>query len=361
VNIERMRTALIVSLVSVLVWLFAESRTLRIETIAVPVTIDVGGRTLVFRLTDGDAWAGVVEVELTGPVGLIDALRGPMGEGVLLELGDELPGDPGVRSVDLREALRRDSLFADSGITIRRIVPETLGLEIDRLESVRLPVQVDLSGVETSGPVTVQPPEIEVRVPASFAGGLPESIIARLDPTRLASLVPGRRSELSQVPVELEGLPDGLWGLRLGETRVTVALAVRARTQNLMIAELPILIELAPADFARWIVEIPPEDRVLTNLSLTGPGAAIDRLRRGEIRLRAVVSISSEAMERGIDRAPVELVGLPSGVVAEFAGREVRVTVRRRETPPTDPSNTPGSTPPTTTTPPSTTPPTQPG
>lgn len=351
-NIEQVRTALIVSLVSVLVWLFAESRTLRVETLAVPVAIDVGGRTLVFRLTDGNAWAGVVEVELIGPVGLLDALRGPAGEGVLLELGDELPGEPGLRSVDLREALRRDSLFADSGITIRRTVPETLGLEIDRLETVLLPVQVDLSGVETSGPVTVQPPEIEVRVPASFAGSLPEAIIARLDPTRLAALVPGRRSELSQVPVELDGLPDGLWGLRLGETRVTVALAVRARTQNLLIAELPILIELAPADIARWIVEIPPEDRVLTNLSLTGPGAAIDRLRRGEVRLRAVVSISSESLERGLERAPVELVGLPSGVVAEFAGREVRVTVRRRETPVSPPA--PGATPGPTTAPAST-------
>lgn len=356
-NIEQVRTALIVSLVSVLVWLFAESRTLRNETLAVPVTIDAGGRTLVFRLTDGNDWAGVVEVELTGPVGLLDALRGPAGEGVLLELGDELPGEPGVRFVDLRDALRRDSLFADSGITIRRTVPETLGLEIDRLETVSLPVQVDLSGVETSGPVTVQPPEIEVRLPASFAGALPEAIVARLDPTRLAALVPGRRSELSQVPVELEGLPDGLWGLRLGETRVTVALAVRARTQNLLIAELPILIELAPADIARWIVEIPPEDRVLSNLSLTGPVAAIDRLRRGEVRLRAIVSISSESLERGIERAPVELVGLPSGVVAEFAGREVRVTVRRRETATTVPPTNPGPVPTTSTTPPASTPP----
>jgi hypothetical protein len=330
---EQIRTILIVTIVSGLVWLFAESRTLRAETITVPVLLDQGGRTIVFRLTEEAEWEGVIDIELAGPAALIDDLRVRAIEGITLELGDEIPGDPGTRRVDLREAVRRDALFAESGATIRRVTPETLALEVDRMETVVLPVQVDLTGVETSGPVTVQPAEVEVRFPGSFKAQMPTQAAARLDPTRLSALVPGRRSELSQVPVELEGLPAGIWGVRLSETRVTVALALRARTQSVQLPELPVYVELAPADLAIWMVEIPPEDRVLSGITLTGPGAMIERLRRGEIRPRAVVSLSSDALERGVDRAPVELVGLPPGVVADFAGREVRVVLRRREAP----------------------------
>lgn len=329
---ELVRTFLIVSVVTVLVWLFAESRTLRIEMLTMPVAIEQGGRTLVFRLGSDSEWQGLVDIEFAGPTGLLDSLRAPALEGVVLELGDELPGEPGVRTIDLRDAIRRDQLFLDSGVTIRRVTPETIVLEIDRLESVRVPVEVDLTGIETSGSVTVEPTEVEVRLPAAFRDRLPPKAIARLDTARLAPLTPGRRSEVSQVPVELDGVPAEVWGLRLVDSRVTVSLMLRARTQSLQLPELPVYVEISPADLVSWTVEIPPEDRVVSGITLTGPGSTIDRVRRGEIRIRAVVSISGESLERGVDKGTIELVGLPSGVVADFPGREVRLSVRRRPT-----------------------------
>lgn len=327
---EQIRTFLIVSVVTMLVWLFAESRTLRVETLTMPVAIEQGGRTLIFRFASDTEWQGLVDIEFAGPTGLLDSLRAPALEGIVLELGDELPGEPGVRTIDLRDAIRRDQLFLDSGVTIRRVMPETVVLEIDRLESVRVPVEVDLTGIETSGPVTVEPPEVEVRLPAVFRDRLPSKVIARIDPAKLAPLTPGRRSELSQIPVEFEALPPEVWGLRLVDSRVTVSMMLRARTQSLQLPELPVFVEMTPADLVAWVVEIPPEDRVISGITLTGPGSTIDRVRRGEIRIKAVVSISGESLERGIEKGQVELVGLPSGVVADFTGREVRLHVRRR-------------------------------
>jgi len=113
---ERVRTLIIVSIVSVLVWLFAESRTLRMETLDVPVTVSEGGRALVYRILDED-WNGVVEMELTGPTAQIDELRAlALDTGLELVLGDELPSDPGERDVDLRDALRRNETIDASGL-----------------------------------------------------------------------------------------------------------------------------------------------------------------------------------------------------------------------------------------------------
>jgi hypothetical protein len=327
---ERVRTVLIVTVVTLLVWLFAESRTLRVETLEVPVEIGRGGQLLAFRIHPGQEWDASPEIELAGPTGLIEELRPRALDGIMLELGDELPSEPGSWTVDLREAIRRERLFAESGVTVRRVTPASLEIEIDRLERVMLPVEVELSGLETAGPVSVEPPEVEVRVPATHAEDLPDHATAKIDPARLATLSPGRRTELSQVPVILENLPPDLWGLRLVDARVTVELALRARTQSVQLAELPVWVELLPGDLAAWTVEIPPEDRVISGVTLTGPGAVIDRIRRGEVRPRAVVSLSTNDLARGVETVEVELVGLPPGVVADYAGGEVSVLVQPR-------------------------------
>lgn len=179
---ETVRTLLVVSVVAVLVWLFAESRTLQTRTVTVPVEITPGGSGVAFRLLDPDAWPGTLELELAGPTGLIDTLRGRTAEPIVLELGEELPAEPGSRSIDLLDAIRRDELFADSGLTVRRVSPRLLDLQTDRLELLSLPAEVDLEGVATAGPVTIEPAEIGVRLPASIARDLDLRAIARIPP-----------------------------------------------------------------------------------------------------------------------------------------------------------------------------------
>jgi hypothetical protein len=67
VNGETVRTLLVVTMVSVLVWLFAESRTLRAETLTVPVEISTrAGRGRCSGL-DEDAWNGRGRDGAAGP------------------------------------------------------------------------------------------------------------------------------------------------------------------------------------------------------------------------------------------------------------------------------------------------------
>lgn len=331
---ETVRTVLVVSIVAILVWLFAESRTLRTQTFSIPVEISAGGSGVAFRLIDAGGWSGAVEVEVAGPAGGIDALRGRSGDAVVLEIGSELPAEPGSRMVDLLDAIRRDEVFIESGLTVRRVTPREIGLETDRLATLTLAAEVDLEGLETAGPVTIEPSEITVRLPVGIAEGLDLRAVARIPPSRLATLTPGRRTEISQVPIELAGLPDGVWGLRLQTPRVVVTLALRLRTESLTLREIPVRLSLMPGDLAAWIVEVPPEDRVLENVVLTGPVSAIDRIRRGDIVLGAIATVDLAGVGENTNVASadgaVRLVGLPAGVVADLGGRTVRIGLRRR-------------------------------
>lgn len=334
---ETVRTALVVTIVTLLVWLFAESRTLRTQTVVVPVTLSAGGSASAFRLTDPDDWTGSIEVELAGPTATMDALRTAALEGITLEIGDELPAEPGVRAVELIEAVRQDALFAESGVVVRRVTPRMLGLETDRMESLVLPVEVDLEGMQTSGPVSVEPPEVTVRLPVSISQGLDLHATAKVPPSRLSALTPGRRTEISQVPIEVEGLPEGAWGVRLQEPRAVVNMAIRVKTESLTLREIPVRLSVIPADLAVWTMEMPPEDRVLEDVVVTGTKSAIEQIRRGDVVLGAIATVNldasgaaeADAAEREVD-APVRLIGLPAGVFSEIRDSSIRVTLRRR-------------------------------
>ena len=331
---ETVRTLIVVTIVAVLVWLFAESRTLRSQSFTIPVEIGAGGSGMVFRLSDPDEWAGSVEVEVVGPAALIDALRSRSNAGMTLELGAELPSEPGVRSIEMLDAVRRDEMFADSGLTVRRVVPRVLSLQSDRVETLSIVPEADLGGLETAGPITIEPAEIGVRLPASIASRVTLGAVARIPPNRLTTLAAGRRSQINQVPVELTGLPDDAWGHRLLDPRAVVTLALRARTRTLQMPEIQIRLSMTPTDLAAWSVRVPPEDRVLQGVTLTGPVSAIDQIERGGIVPGAVASIDLGGIDEEVSdtsrTVSVRLTGLPAGVVADLQDREIRVMARRR-------------------------------
>jgi hypothetical protein len=122
------------------------------------------------------------------------------------------PRSPGARSSICATRSGAGTLFATSGLTIRRVSPRVLRLQTDRLETLGVPVEVDLEGLETAGPVTIEPRRGR-RPPAGVARRGARSRRDREDPpSRLAALRPGRRTEINQVPIELAGCPTARGG-----------------------------------------------------------------------------------------------------------------------------------------------------
>ena len=160
-----------------------------------------------------------------------------------------------------------------------------------------------------------------------------EQVIAR---------VQGEAASVSGQPVgqpitlveELVQAVDRQTGMEIAATSrpasVAVTLTLQTRAQQWVIPTLPVVVQLAPTELSRWDVAIPEPDRVLRNVTLTGPGPVIESYRRGERRLSAVVALGFEELERGIDRKDVEFVGLMPGVTASVEDREVRVAITPR-------------------------------
>ena len=335
--LEFIRNALIVIVITCLVWLFAEAESLRTtQGPAEIVFVTEAGSDRVVMLPDSaDKLSGRVmtQVEIEGSAASIDAAERVLRRPLRLTPGmDGVPREPGERMVRQAEGLRSHPDLRQLGITVRKIDPAEVRIMIDQIETRELKVVSPVERDDVEGAVEVRPATVKMRLPASQAKLLAESSVltARLDADVVRSLTRGRRQTVPGVTLALP--PElTLPGVVAPEPRtVDVSLTMRAQVRTITIPTVPVHVRLAPAELGMWDIEIPEQDRFITDVSCTGPFEGIAALEDRSVTLVATLALSFEELERGITSKEVVFLDLPPGVKAEAATRNVRLTIKRR-------------------------------
>ena len=329
------RTLGVVSLVTVLTWLLAESQTVQRRTLTVDVRLDAGGDSRALRVVPGSAWDGLVEVTLEGAAANVEAVRREARNGFVLTLGEEIGAEPGERVVDLRDALRLDAALVDSGVSVVDVSVPEVAIEVRTVGEVLLPVAVGLAEGSEGEVTVVDPAAVLARGPTSVLELLGDTGRVTVPESILEGLLPGQSAERVSLAVSVEGrsgerMGSGLWGLRVSPERVAVSVTVRSRVTTAELGSVPVQVLLAPSELDRWEIELAPEDRDIRGVRVTGPAAAVQRVVGGELPLVAVVRLSFEELERGVTVKEAELPVLPGGLRVEADDLTVGVTVRRR-------------------------------
>jgi hypothetical protein len=336
----------ITTIVAVLVWLFAESESLRSRevTAEVSLTTDGQGDRLV-TLGVNPGWTGRVALTLTGPAGTLERVERRLREGVRLTAGmPGVPAEVGTRTVNLREALRNLPLVRESGVTVSRADPAELVVEVDSLRQVEARVVIDAGEAELDGVPEASPPVVLLRGPGRAldriaAAGREPTVTARVEPASLRNLVPGRRETIARVPLrppaELEGVP----GTRIEPASAEVQLTLRSRMAQVELPAVPVGVWLSASEMARFEVVVRPEDQFIRNVRVSGPSDLIAQVRSGELKVAATVMLGFEELEHGITSKDAVFNLLPTPLRVEADSRLVRFTIRRREPNGTPPSN----------------------
>lgn len=338
ISVAAMKTGVVVVLVTVLVWVLAESQTVRTDT--AEVTVSFVGQELaegaqVIRAVPGEGWTGTVEVELEGAVGPMADLRDALGQVVSLTLGREVVAPPGQQQIVLRDVLREAEPFRDSGVTIASVTPAQVVVQVDTIRRLELPVRVVLPpGTAIEGQAVTEPATVVLLGPSSAfeavdrPGALRE-VVAPIDTEQLGSLVTGRAEQLRGIRLEPPGWLVDRWSTRLSPASVNVELTLRSRTRTITIPTMPVQVTLAPTEQGAWEIRLDPTDQDLIDVVLTGPDEAIGRIERREVRPFATVLLSFEELERGITTKRAEVLGLPPGVEARVDDADVGLTIQR--------------------------------
>ena len=338
-------SVVVTTLIAAMIWFVAEGQTLREEQRTVPLAINgqetAEGRLLVRPQPDSD-WNNEITLSLQGANAASQALLDEISPGLVLTAGVELPTSPGLHSVDVREALRRNEAFRGSGVSVVSVTPERLEIEVDRLESIEIDL-VAAVDADLDTPPTVTPNSATLTGPSRilqrWLDSGHDSITVTLPPARLTGLTPGITNQVPNVAIELPEELRGAWATRIAPARVTIGVLLRSRTSSFTIRRLPVRVLVPPEAFGRFIVELPEESQSLQDVIFSGPQASITRIQEGELIPAAVIELTMEELELGVGSKPAKLMGLPTGVTHQVAQAILRVNVRRLSGIEPDPAN----------------------
>jgi hypothetical protein len=338
------KTALLVGLVTSLIWLWAEAESLSTISASPRVEFVAGGTELYPRLVEGGlGFGGAVRLRLAGSTTAIDRAQRLLSSVVRFVPGvGAMPATTGEQTINLREALEQHPDFRKLGVTIVEADPPTVRIALDEMVTRSLPVRV----AGGQGLLAGEPsPDLRTATVTFPSSALPKgtdpdtlAVVARLEEgvlDRLPDDGPRPVRARLTLPEPLAAAAAAGVPVTLSPESVTVIVRVRSRTESLTVPTVPVWVSLPPDEAGKWDVEL--LDPYLRDVTISGPRDAVAALRERAEGLIAFVQLGSDDLERtagvGVTTKGVVFATAPS--VLSFSGAEtaVRVKVTRRSNP----------------------------
>lgn len=325
------RTLVVVSLVSVLIWIVAEGESISRERVEVSVRLVDGEGGVVIRALDAGAWSGRVLVGLEGSTTEVSELRDRLRETLVFRPGDPgVPLEPGRHALALLDVLRQSRVMEGSGVTVVSVEPETVGVMVDRVAWQSLDVRVDVPDVASTSSPVAEPRKVRAQVPSLLADQFSQirTLTAKLTPDQISQLELGRRNVVENVPVEL---PIDLAMhpfVRLDPERVSVIVTLESRQDSVTLANVPVQVRWPAFESERWLVTVNPEDHLLESVKVTGPSELIQQIRSGRLTIFATVVLTLDDRDARITQKEATFSDLPTPLTFEASDTTVRLSIQ---------------------------------
>lgn len=327
-----LRTASVSVVVALLVWVVAEGESLGRERLDIPVLIQADAQSGWMVAAAGSGWSGRVFVELDGPTSAVTRVRDRLRQGLLVAPGDQgVPLEPGTHAIDLAGLLRQTPGVSGSGVAIATVEPALLTVMIERIQTREVDVTVVMPGDAEVSAVVAQPRRVRLTFPSAALPLVDEGveIAAVVSPDQLAALSLGDRATVRDVPLRLPVVLEGQPFVRLDPAAVSVIATLEDREDSVTLDTVPVQIQRPAFQAERWSVRVEEEDQLLTGVVVSGPAELIARIRAGELRVFATVTLSPDDLDNRVTRKEVRFADLPTPLRFESPTRTVRVTIER--------------------------------
>ncbi|MEO0514457.1 MAG: hypothetical protein AAF086_04085 [Planctomycetota bacterium] len=326
---EKIETYIVVTIISVLVWLYAEATVLKQET-GKSVQLLLDEPTNSYALTPS---ASAVRVSYRGSSGQIQQFNEMTALPLVHEIDPTGITETVTRTIVLDEALVRAGL-GEVGITELEVEPATLSVTLEPLVSIDLPVVVQTQNLDLNGEPAAEPAAVSVTAPLDTVEQLRgQSVVATLvgadagEGTGLERVAP---SVALTYPSNLD-LNSPWVTAEVRAVRINYTLANNIET--VVVGRVPLYINLPVDVQLRYTVRPQDQSNFLRDVQLQGPADVIARIRANDpgLVVRAELSITdlSKIEQTSLER-PVIIA--PPGVTPVQLPEVMPITVRRRDT-----------------------------
>jgi hypothetical protein len=298
------RTVIVVTIVTGLVWLYAEGESLKSYSVEADVSFVAPNANLQIKPDSARRVRITVKCSTSKKAELDRLLVAMPAGGIRLDLGDRGDAPNWHVSASLRERLAKQ-FDKIGGIVIESTQPETLEVDVERLVPITLPVRIESGDIVLAAASTVDPQTVALSVPAAVVARLDSAFVeARLDLSKLANLPP-EPSHTQQVPITVPEQWKRL-GVTLPPTIAKVTFSIRKQTETFVIKTIPINLSGPPTSLAKYVVVFDDEQRLLRDVTVTGPHDTIEKIKQDPKLVRADLCLTADELEKNEGKGPVK-------------------------------------------------------
>ncbi|MCC6679426.1 MAG: hypothetical protein IT445_00840 [Phycisphaeraceae bacterium] len=338
--LQKIETFIIVTVISVLVWLYADAQNvddytqqIRIKLVA-PANQNliiepnvISNLTITYRASNSQQRQFDYRYR-----------EHPLQIEVSLPPADS----PRTRPLDLF-ALVRDSAIKDLGLNLQLVSPPEQTVHIEQLVDVALPVvpywddDLELANVQI--------PELEkatVSLPQSMAGLVKNAaVIAPLSAAQMTAVKEGipetRTVQLTLAQSVLDKADDfQKSNFSINPKSANVTFTLQSKNESYTIRRISIDYRVSPVLLRQFDLQIPTEALFLTDVVVNGPSKEIEKIIKGDFKVGAYIRPTSESLQNPSNDNQVSFIpqlDLPPGVVTVTPIQPVKITATPRMQP----------------------------
>ena len=322
--LETLETILVVTVITVLIWLYAEGETINPESKKIKVRFVPPTAGLVVTLPGQPSTEfGVAATTVTAT---IQASRGDwpkIHEWVRKETIDievKVPvTDTEDQLINLREALNQSAL-ADVNAFVKETDPATVTVRVRQLQEVPMGISIDRGELELSDfEPTFTPDTVTVTMPAEAAQLVRSQnlkLVARLDlldPDSLAEDTQNIESVELNLPAELQPYAPIT---KLAQNKTDVTFVVRKYTETYELPAVQVRLSISDDITGLYRIRFEPESQRFLRVTVRGPADTIRRIKEDTNSSLVRASVLIKMADLGPDgnqAAPLEIF-VPEGV-----------------------------------------------
>lgn len=345
-NASKIKTFAVVTLVTVLIWMYAESESRRVVDLLATIHLprEVAGGRIAWAPDAGEHFE--ISLQLDGTTAAIDELRQLVTrEGLDLSQCDNFPSAAGDYIANLRSYLRTHPALRRRGVDVVTTNPESITIEIDEAERRTMQIVLpELPGVQIESP-RFDPPSATIVLPSQFADRLAGTrLVADILPSQVAA-PPGSNVTIPGAELQLQG--DNLPPIySIEPPAATVSLVIRAQTRSHVVPTVPVHLRAPPSVLQEWDIQF-DGPAFLTEVEITGPVSEIEpyTLDPSDPRFKplfAYVTVLPDDADRALTEKQAQFSDFPLGQIQiKVANSTIRLKYTRRPAPPPPSDNAP--------------------
>lgn len=329
---EKAQTYIFVTLITGLIWLYAESESLDTKQFYTQVEFGAGQKLLI-----NPQRSGQIVVTVEGPRGGMNELSDRLSRTPLqIQVQPDPTGQNLEQTIDLKQQLREHDVFRKLGFRLEKVDPPNLNVRVETYITRTLPIAVRTDGdVKISVP-RVEPAEAKIEVPISYAAAV-DNESARIDAALQLDGVPLNQEQTVEVSLSFSDVVPAA-EVTITPNAATVTVTVERAERDSKELKLPVEIRLPVAEMPKYAFELLNPDETVVSVSFTGPHDIIDQIEEDidarKKLVKAFVQLKADklAQAAGGEEIPGQVeFDLAPNLITRDIPPPIRIKITRRQ------------------------------